>query len=457
MQRRDMAKVLLASAAGAAALSERTEAQTCTAPCFATTAAEIAAGVTPTNTAYSANGPIDVRRYGYAADNNPASAATNTTALNKAILVAATVVGGEIGGTVLLPTGVGYISSTITLPNRVRIQGQNCTGSTMRATTTFSTPTQPYMFWANNGTTSMFDSILQDLFIDCNDVAGLGGVLTDAWQENCGMRSVGVLKFRTYGLRFRNVGAGGQSTCEIQQCQFFGSNVGTSTAGIKVDQISLVGGFLVHVRDTTIASANANGITRGIDMVSDSLLLQNVHFEGCTECVYVNGYGTHTFTNVTGCGGSNATPTLVHAASTFLGRLTMIGCFRNGSTYFLVNDANGETYSSPDLAMYVYPDIKAKNVAKAWCFFNGATAGTNAPAAGCNVTSVQRISAGRYRVNLTNYTTNGNIAMFVSANQGAQGANNWCQAVNASYFYVNLDVAGVPTDASEVHVVAFAL
>jgi hypothetical protein len=456
MQRRDMAKVLLVSAAGAAALSERSEAQSCTAPCFATTAAEIAAGVTPTNTAYSANGPIDVRRYGYAPDNNPASATANTTALNKAILVAGTTVGGETGATVLLPTGVGYISSTIILPNRVRVQGQNCSGSMIKATTTFSSPTQPYMFWANNGTISMFDSILQDLFIDCNDVAGLGGILTDAWQENSGMRSVGLMKFRTYGLRFRNVGAGGQSTCEIQQCQFFGSTLG-ATAGIKVDQISSVGGFLVHVRDSTIASANANGIVRGIDVDNDSLLLQNVHFEGCTDCVYVNGYGTHTYQNVSGCGGSNATPTLVHAAATFAGRLTMTGCIRNGATYFLVNDASGETYSSPDLAMYVYPDIKAKNTAKAWCFFNGATAGTNPPTAGSNVTSVQRISTGRYRVNLTNYTTNGSIAMFVSTNQGAQGANNWCQAVNVAYFLVNLDVAGVPTDASEVRVVAFAL
>ena len=434
-------------------LAESAQAQTCTAPCYARTAAEVTAGVTPTNTAFSANGPIDVRRYGYSADNNTASATGNVTALNKAILVAATTDGGATGATVLLPTGVAYINSTITLPNRVRLQGQNASGSILKATTTFSTPSQPYMFWATNGSTAMFDSILQDLFIDCSDVSGLGGILTDGWQENSGLRSVGIMKFTTYGLRFRNMSAGGQASCELQQIQLFASSSG-ATAGIRVDSISLAGSFLVHVRDSVIAGATTGTLARAIDIANDSLLLQNVHFESCTEAVHIDGVGSHTYHNITGIAG---TTSLVHAVATFTGRLTMVGCARNGATHFLVNDASGETYTSPDLAEYVYPDLKARNTAKAWCFFNGATAGTNPPTAGFNVASVQRISTGRYKVNLSNFTQNGNIAMLVSCNQNAQGANNWCQAVNAAGFLVNLDVAGVPTDANEVHVVAFAL
>ena len=61
MYRRDLSKVLVASAAGAALLSERSQAQSCTAPCYALTSAESAAGATVTNLAYP---PGNVLRYG---------------------------------------------------------------------------------------------------------------------------------------------------------------------------------------------------------------------------------------------------------------------------------------------------------------------------------------------------------------------------------------------------------
>ena len=65
MRRRDVSKALVASAAGAALLPRQTQAQTCTAPCYPQTAAEAAAGVTPTNTSYP---PGNVFRYGAVAD-----------------------------------------------------------------------------------------------------------------------------------------------------------------------------------------------------------------------------------------------------------------------------------------------------------------------------------------------------------------------------------------------------
>lgn len=61
MHRRDISKALFASAAGSALVAQRAEAQSCVAPCYARTAAEIAIGVTPTNLAYPAG---YVYRYG---------------------------------------------------------------------------------------------------------------------------------------------------------------------------------------------------------------------------------------------------------------------------------------------------------------------------------------------------------------------------------------------------------
>jgi len=54
----------------------------------------------------------------------------------------------------------------------------------------------------------------------------------------------------------------------------------------------------------------------------------------------------------------------------------------------------------------------AKNIVKAWCVFNGTTAGTNAPINGFNVSTVQRTGTGSYIVTMTNALPNTNFAVF---------------------------------------------
>lgn len=58
MRRRDISQALFATAAVSTAVTQRAEAQTCTAPCYPQTAAEVAASVTPVNLAY-APGVVD--------------------------------------------------------------------------------------------------------------------------------------------------------------------------------------------------------------------------------------------------------------------------------------------------------------------------------------------------------------------------------------------------------------
>lgn len=81
MQRRDVSLALFASAAGSALLTRTADAQTCTPPCWARTSAEIAAGVTPTNTSYP---PGDVRRYGAVGDGVANDAPAIQNAINAA-------------------------------------------------------------------------------------------------------------------------------------------------------------------------------------------------------------------------------------------------------------------------------------------------------------------------------------------------------------------------------------
>lgn len=80
MLRRDLASALIVSSA-AVMLSDKSQAQTCSAPCYAQTAAETAAGVTPTNYTYP---ELNVMRYGAATTN---TGALNATAFGQCIAV----------------------------------------------------------------------------------------------------------------------------------------------------------------------------------------------------------------------------------------------------------------------------------------------------------------------------------------------------------------------------------
>ena len=79
MQRRDISKILLATAgaSGTNALMQKANAQSCTAPCYTQTPAETAAGVTPVNTTYP---PGNVLRYG--TNTNPGTTNMTTAAQN---------------------------------------------------------------------------------------------------------------------------------------------------------------------------------------------------------------------------------------------------------------------------------------------------------------------------------------------------------------------------------------
>lgn len=81
MQRRDLSKVLLGTAAGSMILSGAAQAQTCTAPCYPPTSDET--GITPILTQYEVG---DVRRYGA----DPSGTNDSTGAFNKALLALGT-------------------------------------------------------------------------------------------------------------------------------------------------------------------------------------------------------------------------------------------------------------------------------------------------------------------------------------------------------------------------------
>lgn len=97
-------------------------------------------------------------------------------------------------------------------------------------------------------------------------------------------------------------------------------------------------------------------------------------------------------------------------------------------------------------------------VAKAWAKFNGTSAGTNAPAAGYNVTSVTKNSTGNYTINLTTSFSSADYA--ISAIAGNAGTTNDFITIIKTYSTGSFNLivensAGSAADADQISVMAF--
>jgi hypothetical protein len=379
-------------------------------------------------------------------------AGTDQQQLTRAITEAGQTRDGGAGQTVQIARKEYDMTASFNVADRVSVAGFNKRGSVLKAN---AAHTGPYMVTAVNGTSSMFDNCLRDLTLNCNDVASLGGVLSDAWQEGGGMNNVLLQKFRTYGVYFRN-GYGGAAVCKIEDCELFGSSAGSSpTAGIYVGQIKVEGAFVLSVSNTTIAGDAAVPITRGIHMVNDSLNARSVHFENCTTGIYLDGNGTHILENITGL--SNVT-NLVEIAATFTGSLEMRGCKRDGATNLLKDNRTGAARLGTGTPGVITTDrdIKIEKSLPAaihQIVASGVFNGTGTPAmtkGGNGVTSITDNGTGDYTLNLSNTFGNANDIILFASHNGA-GGNVRCDAVGTSSCRIyTYDAAGLPADQNQI-------
>lgn len=265
--------------------------------------------------------------------------ADDTAAIQKAIDYAASP--GATSAVVYFPPGSYCISTTLHLPNWVRLVGDNGRNSQIHASPEF---TGDCMFHAANGNQSMFHSRLEHLWIRVHDNPAIQAVIrADAWQENCGMSHVVISGFVRYGLELQH-GFGGAATLHIEDCEIFaGSQAVAASAGIYVHQISLVAGFMLRVDSTTITGdTSERPLGYGIFMENDTLLARAVHFEYTRHGVWLQQKANAVLDGLTGSYTRAESAALVTVAPNWEGFLSGRGLMSNGFEYLLRDGRSGQ-------------------------------------------------------------------------------------------------------------------
>lgn len=97
--------------------------------------------------------------------------------------------------------------------------------------------------------------------------------------------------------------------------------------------------------------------------------------------------------------------------------------------------------------------------ARAWCVFNGSTAGTNAPTAGGNVSTVTRNSVGNWTVNLATAMPTSTFAALAMSNRSSGTGNETGLSIAATttstVTIVNYGYDGAYRDSSLISVAVF--
>jgi len=206
----------------------------------------------------------------------------------------------SIGGVLSFPYGTFQISARIAQKNRVALRGANGRATIIVPHSTFS---DTCMLHSVNGTSAMFGTWVEDFQFDGRGKNMTSVIYTQAAQETCNIKRTAIIFDGTTvsGILYEN-GYGGAAMFVVEDLEIFGNSIVSVNNGILVNQVSLVGGFVLKASNITIAGDATNRITRGISLANDAFVGNMLHYEYVVDGVYHAGVGSISLDTVTGSG-----------------------------------------------------------------------------------------------------------------------------------------------------------
>lgn len=188
------------------------------------------------------------------------------------------------GVDVVIPPGTYLLSQRLVVPHGVRVRGYGSRSTVLLADPSISTADVVRL--GRGDTLAEHGMQLHNLRIDCNDVAGSIGVLTENTQEPAGVFECVITGFRKYGVQVEDQPGGTTFTPShftMKGCELFFS-CEEADAAIRVAKAANT----TYIEQTTIAGECLDGqSTVGIDGTDAALVLLGVHFERVLTGVHV--------------------------------------------------------------------------------------------------------------------------------------------------------------------------
>lgn len=191
---------------------------------------------------------------------------------------------------VYFPPGVYMISSTLSLQNNAHIWGV-MGASKIRASNTFDISSNAYMIeqMVTHG-----HILINDLELDCNDVAGVRGVRLLSPYNDCVLRNVHVNHCCGYGIHVGDPGTIDSShrsqTLVVDNCFVYGAAAGISMVGPLA---SFRNSFELNLKDTKLLFNSSNMPTQQPCLYLDHCV--DPYVRGCsfahTKYAAIEGYG----------------------------------------------------------------------------------------------------------------------------------------------------------------------
>lgn len=256
----------------------------------------------------------------------------DTAAFQSAIDAAVAPVNHVIGGMVSVPAGTCMISHKLLVKDRAVLRGQGVNHSRIKATPSFTKSHGHAMLELGNGNGDKWDfsfnSRVEDLTVDANNVADLSGVWSEQANEGGGMERAAVVNFRRYGFH----GAAGTSSVTVDQTLFQGSDSGM-LAGVRFEAWLQNG-----IKDCVILGP-ASGTGDGVQAASTTVLIENLTVDRVTNGVKsTNSDGEGAILGITGGSGVKRLIDATSGAHWFIR-----GAVANGSTTTIKTRASTRT------------------------------------------------------------------------------------------------------------------